>query len=95
MAAIELKTERPVLTVSIDGEREVGVPLTFTRAELEVLGKAKDQTAGMLNFLKSYLGDVVDRIGDDDLTTLVKAWTDERRKIGEPELGEPSASPGQ
>lgn len=95
MASVNLKTRRPALTVSIDGEREVEVPLTFTRAEFESFGRAEDSNTGIFEYFRKYLGEVLDQIGDDDLTTLVKAWTDERRKIGEPELGEPSASPGQ
>ncbi len=93
MASVTLRAERPVLTVNIGDEREVGVPLTFTRAEFVEMGKAADPTEGMFGFFRTYMGDVVDMLGDDDLSALIKAWTDARAEIGEPGLGEPQASP--
>ena len=44
-------------------------------------------------FLSKYLGDVYDQLGDDDIATLLNAWSSARAKIGAPGMGEPSASP--
>lgn len=93
MASVTLKRERPVLTVNIGDETEVGVPLTLTHDEFEQLGKAKDPGEGMLWYFRKYLGDVVDVIGDDDLSALMAAWAKARAEIGEPSLGESPASP--
>ena len=93
MASVTLRAERPTLTVDIGGEREVGVPLTFTHAEFVELGKAKTPEEGVFAFFRTYLGDVIDQIGDDDVRALLKAWGDARAAIGEPTLGESSASP--
>ncbi len=91
--AVTLKTQRPELTVNIGGEREVGVPLTFTRQEYEEFGKAESKDGSMFAFFRKYLGDVVDEIGDDDITALFSAWMDARNELGEPALGESKASP--
>ncbi len=93
MASVTLRAERPVLTVNIGDEREVGVPLTLTRTEYETIGKAADAEAAVFEFFRKYLGDVVDDLGDDDLTALFTAWRDARAALGEPDMGEPSASP--
>ena len=93
MAAVTLSTERPVLTVNVDGEREVGVPLTMTHAELLAWGAAESPDTAFMDFCRAYLGDVVDKIGDADINALAKAWGDARRGLGQPDAGEPSASP--
>ena len=93
--AVTIKAQRPTMTVNIGGEREVEVPLTFNRAEAVEFGKAEDGTDAMFGFFRKYLGEVLDEIGDDDLNALLKAWTEGRRELGEPSLGEPQASPTQ
>lgn len=92
MADVKLRAKRPTMTVDVGGEREVEVPLTFTRAEFEAFGKAEDRETVLFDFFRTYLGDVVDEIGDDDLGALVSAWNDARKRISEPQLGESSAS---
>ncbi len=92
MAEVTLKRERPSLTVNVGDER-YEVPLTFNHREMEKLGKAKDGGAAVSSFFAEYLGDVVDMLGDDDLSALFQAWGAARAEIGEPDLGEPQASP--
>ena len=94
MAAVTLKAERPSLTVDVGGEREVKVPLTFTHPEYVEIG-GMDPGEGMLEFFRKYLGDVIDEVGDDDLAALMKAWAEARAALGEPALGESSASPSR
>ena len=89
---VTLKKERPSLTVNV-GDEQIKVPLTFTRAEFEEIGKSDDPVAAMGLFFEKYLGDVFGQLGDDDVTTLFKAWTEARAEIGAPGMGEPSASP--
>jgi len=94
MASVSIRAERPTMTVDIGGEREVAVPLTFNRAEFSAMTSAESNEDFMFWFFGQYLGeDVMDAIGDDDLTRLVKAFSAEREKMGEPSMGESSASP--
>lgn len=88
MASVKLKAERPVLTVDVGGEEQFAVPLTFTRAEYEKLGKADSPDIAIFDFFRTYLGDVVDELGDDDVMALVTAWRDARAELGEPDMGE-------
>ena len=89
---ITLKTERPTLKVHV-GDDTIEVPLTFTRSEYAEMAQAEDGSEAMFGFLKKYLGDIFDAIGDDDLVALVGAWRDAREEIGAPDMGEASASP--
>jgi len=90
---VTLKRERPVLTVNIGDDEQKRVPLTFTRAEMEELGSADDTAQAMYTFFGRYLGDVVEMLGDDDLSALFDAWREAREELGMPDMGEPSASP--
>lgn len=92
MAEVTLKAERPVLEVNV-GEERYRLPLTFTRVEYEEMRGSDDSAGSILGFFRKYLGDVLDLIGDDDMVTLIRAWTDARAEIGAPTPGEPSASP--
>lgn len=90
---VTLKRERPTLTVNIDGDEQKHIPLTFNRREFETLGRAEDQTAAIYDFFAKYLGDVFEELGDDDLMALFDGWQRAREALGEPALGESSASP--
>lgn len=92
MAEVTLKPSRPVLTVHV-GDDSIEVPLTFTRSEFERVGQAEDKTEATIGFFRSYLGDIIDEIGDDDFAALLGAWGDARKAIGMPDPGEASASP--
>lgn len=92
MAEITLKKERPALTVNV-GDEQYQVPLTFTHTEMEQLGKDGDSGAAVFSFFAKYLGDVYEQLGDDDLQTLIQAWTEARDAIGAPSMGESQASP--
>ena len=89
---VTLKHVRPVLTVNV-GDDVYRVPLTFNRAEYEALGAAEDKVDATNDFFAKYLGDVFDELGDDDVAVLLNAWTEARKELGMPEMGEPSASP--
>lgn len=91
MAEVTLKRERPMLTVNV-GDESYGVPLTFNRSEYGELAE-KGGMEAVNGFFAKYLGDVFDELGDDDMVTLLEAWTSARSAIGAPSLGEPSASP--
>jgi len=93
MADVTLKAKRPVLTVGIGDDREAELPLTLTHDEYTDFGKADSPEEAMLAFFRKYLGEVVDEIGDDDMTALIRAWSDARTTLGEPSMGEPGASP--
>ena len=93
MADVKLRAKRPTITVDIGGEREVEVPLTFTLSEFEVIGKTEKRDSAIFEFFRTYLGDVIDEIGDDDFSALLNAWSEARAEIGEPSMGESSASP--
>lgn len=92
MAEITLKRERPTLTVNI-GDEQYKVPLTFTRSEMESLGKDNEHGEAVFAFFEKYMGDVYDQLGDDDLQTLIQAWKEARSGIGAPSMGESQASP--
>lgn len=89
---VTLKRERPVLTVNVGDER-LYVPLTFTREEYTQLGTAEDKTEAIDAFFEKYLGDIIHELGDDDYMALLGAWSDARKEVGAPGMGEPSASP--
>ena len=88
MAYVKLRAKRPTITVAIGDEREVEVPLTFTRSEFEAIGESEDSNSAVFEFFRTYLGDVVDDIGDDDFAALLNAWGEARAEIGEPPMGE-------
>ena len=90
---ITLKAERPTLKVHV-GDDVIEVPLTFTHAEYAAMAKAEDGSEAIFDFMRKYLGDVFDALGDDDFIALVSAWRDGRAEIGAPDMGEPSASHG-
>ena len=92
MAEITLKRERPALTVNI-GDEQYKVPLTFTRSEMESLGKDNENGEAVFAFFEKYLGEVYNQLGDDDLSVLFQAWADARTEAGAPGMGEFSASP--
>ena len=92
MAEITLKRERPTLTVNI-GDEQYKVPLTFTRSEMESLGKDNENGEAVFAFFEKYLGEVYDQLGDDDLSVLFQAWMDARTEAGAPGMGESPASP--
>jgi len=89
---VTLRGERPTLTVNV-GDESMHVPLTFTRAEMVDLGEREDKMEAIGAFFETYLGDVYERLGDDDVALLLQAWTDARAELGMPDMGEPSASP--
>ena len=79
--------ERPTITVNLAGdEREL--PVTFDSDDFAIIGKYEDEGDGMRAFFAKYLGDVVYKLGDNHLTKLLAAWTEQRKAIGEPDLGE-------
>lgn len=84
---VTLKAERPVLIVNV-GEEQKRLPLTFTRVEMERIGRADDKNAATIEFFRTYLGDVIDQIGDDDFNVLWRAWLRAREEAGMPEAGE-------
>ena len=92
MAEITLKRERPTLTVNI-GDEQYHVPLTFTRSEMESIGKDNDNGEAVFAFFEKYLGEVYDQLGDDDLSVLFQAWMGARAEAGAPGMGESPASP--
>lgn len=95
---LRLASTRPTLDVELDGS-VVGVPLSLNHQELRSMAKADlSDPVGMMgwfvSFLRPYLGDAVDCLGDGDLTALVTAWGEARAELGEPSLGEPGPSRG-
>ena len=93
MAEVTLKKERPALTVNV-GDEQYKVPLTFTRREIEQLGKAEDGGSAVFEFFAKYLGEeLYEQLGDDDLQALVEAWQKAREEMGAPSMGESQASP--
>jgi hypothetical protein len=92
MAEITLRGTRPMLDVRIDTELHE-LPLTFNAREVEAFGKAADKTVAMHDFYRAYLGEAFDRLGDDELLALDNIFVAERKRIGEPDMGESSASP--
>lgn len=92
---LTLTSERPSLAVEVDGEVRK-LPVTLNRAELASMMKTKAGGAArpeefmewFYSFARRYLGDVVDECGDDALSSLIREWSAEREKVGEPGLGE-------
>jgi len=79
--------ERPYILVNIAGE-EKQLPVTFNDADMAIVGGADDPSDGFKAFFAKYLGDVIYKLGDDQLSRLLKVWNAEREKLNEPELGE-------
>ncbi len=88
VARIDFETiERPTITVNLAGDEKT-LPVTFNSADMELLAKAGDPEKGIKAFFAKYLGDVVLELGDDNLKTLLTVWTEQRKAVGAPELGE-------
>lgn len=92
---IILSSERPSLDVEVNGEIKK-LPVTLNRVELASMMKTKNSGDAraeefmdwFYSFARRYIGDVVDECGDDALSSLVREWSAEREKVGEPGLGE-------
>jgi len=79
--------ERPTITVNLAGE-ERELPVTFDADDMKIVGSVDDSGEGMTKFFAKYLGDVVYQLGDDQLMRILGVWTEQRRLVGAPELGE-------
>ena len=95
---LSLSTRRPTVSFELDGE-VVEVPVTFTRAEMVAIAgvDAEDATAQLgwfSEFLRAYVGDRVDEMGDDVIVAIMGEWAAAREGVGEPLMGEPSPSRG-
>lgn len=95
---LRLTSKRPTLDVELDGA-VVSVPLSLNHLELRSMAGADmadpmEMMGWFVSFLRPYLGDAVDGLGDGDLTALAAEWGEARASIGEPSLGEPAPSRG-
>jgi hypothetical protein len=88
VARLDFETiERPTITVNMAGD-EKQLPVTFNDADLKLLGKAENEQAGLTAFFVKYLGEDILEIGDDQLKKLLTVWTEQRRLLDSPSLGE-------
>lgn len=80
--------ERPFITVNLGGE-EKQLPITFDDSDLRLVGDYKGEPEKAIKaFFAKYLGDIVYKLGDDQLGHLAQVFTAQREAIGAPELGE-------
>lgn len=89
---LSLTSKRPTIEFELDGEVKT-VPVTFSRADIAKVGSiggatANDATEWFFEFLRSYVGDVVDELGDDVITAISAEWNSAREALGEATVGE-------
>lgn len=91
---IKLTSARPTMTVGVD-DAEAKIPITLNRKEFTALapivgkiGDAKDTDAmaefgpvieWFSDFARPYLGDIVDKCGNNELMEFFKEWFSEFR----------------
>lgn len=99
MIEINSGAMRPTFDVMLDGTVRK-VPYTLTQAEMKRMGEATDRGKDkerafdwFVEFLRPCLGPVVDELDDLTLLMIMNEWKKHRKEAGEPDMGEPSASP--
>lgn len=89
---LSLVSKRPTIEFELDGEVK-SVPVTFNRADMAKVGDIDmtndaDAAGWFLEFLRSYMGDIVDELGDDVITAISTEWNAAREALGEATVGE-------
>lgn len=106
---VKLTSERPTMTVGVD-DAEAKIPITLNRKEftslapiISKIGDAKDTDAmsefgpvidWFSDFARPYLGDIVDKCGNNELMGLFREWFNEfKTASGVETVGESQSSP--
>lgn len=94
---IKISTERPYIEVQIDGGEPKRIPTTLTRLELASVADVDTESVAenigwFAEFLRTYIGDVVDELGDDAYNEILQEWNEARGVSGAPSMGEQGPS---